>query len=252
MEIIWHGTASVEIRCSMGRLLFDPFLPLPGAQVPAAAEEFDGFEAVFVTHGHFDHIASLPEIARRNPGLLIYCTKTPYAALRRRGIPAQNLQCIAFGQKIRTQGFAVTAFHGRHAVLPRASMHRLLYMLSSPLRTNLPYILRENARCRERGETLLYTIEAEGKRAVVMGSLNLREEEAYPQCPDLLILPYNGWEDNFAPAVRVIERLQPGRILLDHYDDAFPPVTMPVDLDPILKRYRGRIGALKKGKAERL
>ena len=60
-----------------------------------------------------------------------------------------------------------------------------------------------------------------------MGSMNLREDEAYPKNADLLVLPYNGWEDNFPPAARIIERLNPKRIVLTHYDDTFPPVTMP-------------------------
>ena len=27
----------------------------------------------------------------------------------------------------------------------------------------------------------------------------------------------------------------------DHYDDTFPPITMPLDLSPILKRYKGHV-----------
>lgn len=34
MKLIWHGTASVEIAGKGGRLLFDPFVPLPGSDVP--------------------------------------------------------------------------------------------------------------------------------------------------------------------------------------------------------------------------
>ena len=59
----------------------------------------------------------------------------------------------------------------------------------------------------------------------------------YPTEADLLILPYNGWADNLPPAERVIRRLRPKRVLLDHWDDTFPPVTRPLDLTPILERY---------------
>ena len=38
--------------------------------------------------------------------------------------------------------------------------------------------------------------------------------------------------------------------ILDHYDDTFPPVTMPLDLNPILNRYGERIKAMEFGKAE--
>ena len=67
---------------------------------------------------------------------------------------------------------------------------------------------------------------------------------------DLLILPYSGWEDNYPPAVKSIERLKPKRILLDHYDDTFPPVTQPVDLSLILQKYEGRIKAMQLNQTE--
>ncbi|MBR2551696.1 MAG: MBL fold metallo-hydrolase [Erysipelotrichaceae bacterium] len=83
-----------------------------------------------------------------------------------------------------------------------------------------------------------------------MGSVNLREDIDYPTDADLLILPYDGWENNFPPAVRVIERLRPKRILLDHYDDTIPPITMPLDLDSLLERFRGKVKAMELFKAE--
>ena len=79
---------------------------------------------------------------------------------------------------------------------------------------------------------------------------NLLEDEAYPKNADLLVLPYNGWKDNFPPSVRIIERLNPKRIVLTHYDDTFPPVTMPLDLSPLIRKYKGRVTAMELGKAE--
>ena len=90
--------------------------------------------------------------------------------------------------------------------------------------------------------------QADRKTVCLMGSMNLREDIDYPTDADLLILPYNGWEDNFPPAVWVIERLQPKRILLDHYDDSFPPITMLLSL--ILEKYKGTVSAIELGKTE--
>ena len=120
-------------------------------------------------------------------------------------------------------------------------------MLRSPARGNLPHILRECLACKENGETLFYEIEADGARVSIMGSLNLREDETYPQGADLLVLPYNGWRDNLPPAVRVIERLQPKRVVLDHWDDTFPPLTIPLDLSPVLDRFPGLVTPLVHG-----
>lgn len=62
-----------------------------------------------------------------------------------------------------------------------------------------------------------------------MGSLGLREDTDYPQGADLLILPYQGSACLESAALETAARLMPKRILLDHFDDAFPPVSEHVD-----------------------
>ena len=249
-KIIWHGTASVELISDFGRILFDPFVPLKGSPVPVNIEDFDGFTDVFVTHGHFDHIASLPEIVKRNPQILIHCTKAPYRTLLRKGVDRKNLHLLHYGDKLTVNGFQISVLHGKHAILPKATIKRLIYILKHPAKGNIPFILRENRVCVEDDETVFYKIEANEKTICLMGSMNLRDEVEYPIEADLLILPYNGWEDNFPPAVRVIEQLRPKRVLLDHYDDTFPPLTMPLDLGPILEKYEGKVKEMRMGEVE--
>ena len=87
MEIKWHGTASIEMKNQTGRILFDPFVPLKGSDEPANIEDYDGIDDIFITHGHLDHIVSLPMIFQRNPNIRIYCTQTPYRTLVKKGIP---------------------------------------------------------------------------------------------------------------------------------------------------------------------
>ncbi len=249
MQVVWHGTAAVEVRCPSGRLLFDPFVPLKGSSSGVRLEDYDGFPEIFVTHGHFDHIASIPAITRRNRHVRVHCTRTPYETLRKKGVPAEALELVCPGQAWEGSGFAVRVFPGRHAVLPRASFSRVASWWRSPFRSNLPHIALQHWLCRENGETVFYHVEAEGKSLSLMGSLNLRDDVAYPRHADLLVLPCNGWEDVIPPAVRAIERLEPRRVLLDHYDDAFPPVTGPVDLAPLLDKYGGMAAPMAPGMA---
>ena len=249
LRVIWHGTAAVELVSQSGRILFDPFVPLKGSPVPVKLADFDGFPHIFVTHGHLDHILSIPDISARNPEAKIYCTQTPFRTLRTKGVPEQALRLLNFGGELEAGGFRIRVLHGKHAVLPKASLKRLGYALRSPARGNLPQLLRENRACPENGETVLYFVEAEGKTVCLMGSMNLRGEVEYPTGADLLILPYNGWDDCFPPAVRIIERLAPKRVALDHFDDTFPPLTMPPDLTPILEKYGDRVFALELGKS---
>ena len=82
--------------------------------------------------------------------------------------------------------------------------------------------------------------------------MNLRDEVMYPTGADVLVLPYAGWVDNLPPAVRVIERLQPKRVLLDHWDDTFPPLSSSVDTAPLMRRYPDLVTALTHGEPVRV
>lgn len=237
MDILWHGTASIEIRADGQSLLFDPFVPARGAEFAVPVTEYDGRTNIFITHGHFDHIANIPEIVRRNPGAAVYCSGTPLQTLSAKGVPTHNLRLIRPGQTVSIGAFSVRAYPGLHAVLPALTPKLFARILFTRHIANLPHMLRENRVCVENNETLFYEIAAQGKRVCLMGSLNLRDDTAYPTGCDLLILPYNGWEDCFPPAERVIARLQPRQILLDHYDNAFPPITSPIDRSPILRAH---------------
>lgn len=250
MQLKWHGTAAVEVIGESGRLLFDPFVPLKSTGMNVRIEDYDGYDTIFVTHGHVDHIYHIPEIVRRNPDVRVYCTQTPYITLRKRGVPKKNLTGIRYGQKLSVNGFTVSVLHGRHAILPKPSPALLLEMLRNPHRRNLPFLLWEHRSCPENDETVFYLIEAEGKKVAVMGSLNLREDIQYPVNADLLVLPYNGWTDNYPPAVSIIRRLKPKRVVLDHYDESFPPFTRPVDLTPVTDEYPELVRPMELGAME--
>lgn len=239
MEIIWHGTASVELRSEDSRILVDPFVPLKRAQWSTKLSTYDGFSDILITHGHFDHIASIPAIIARNPGTIVHCTATPFQTLLQKGVSESNLAEVRYGETLSVGRFCVQVLHGKHAVLPKATFRRVASILCRSSIGNLPYILRENRLCRENDETVLYVIGAEGREVTLMGSLNLRDGDEYPTGSDLLVLPYNGWEDNFPPAVEVIGKLMPRQVLLTHWDNTFPPVTGYVDRKPILQRYPG-------------
>ena len=244
MDVTWYGTASVAFGCRQGKIIFDPFVPAKGSPVDVRIEEFDGFSCIFVTHCHLDHVADLPKIVKRNPDVMVYCTETPYKTLLKRGIPERNLTEIRYGDVLKVNGFSVRVFHGKHAVLPRVDRTRILSWIKSSARWNIPHLYIQYLRFRENDETVFYQIEADNKSVCLMGSMNLRDEVSYPANADLLVLPYNGWDNNLPPAIRAIERLNPKRILIDHYDDTFPPVSSPVDVSPVLQRYEDRAAAM--------
>ena len=87
--------------------------------------------------------------------MLIHCTKTPYRTLARKGVDRKNLHLLHYGDKLTVNGFQISVLHGRHAILPKATLKRLVYILKHPAKGNIPFILRENRVDVENDETLL-------------------------------------------------------------------------------------------------
>lgn len=68
-ELTWLGHGSWSIRSCGQHILLDPFLDEnPQSPVKASAVEAD---FILVSHGHFDHIADAPQIAKRTGATVI-------------------------------------------------------------------------------------------------------------------------------------------------------------------------------------
>ena len=229
MKLTWYGTAALLLESDGTAIAFDPFLGIaPGDSTGAPARRataLGNVGNVFVTHGHFDHILQIPAIC---PEARIYATATPCEGLRRRGL--RDLCRIAPGQTVEVGPFSVRAYQGRHCRFDAALIRRTACF--GRVWKHLPHmlrLLRWNRQYPENGETLFYEIRAEGKRVQIMGSLGLDPDTAYPTGADVLVLPYQGRSDLADCAMPIVERLAPKRVVLDHYDDSFPPMTSNID-----------------------
>lgn len=236
MIIKWFGTASLAVETEKGSILFDPFIPLESSPVKLEPEDFSGYDTIFITHGHIDHISNISSFYS---GQDIYCTLSPALALRKDGIPAEKIIVISPGDVITLKGFTVRVYKGRHIHFDRKLVKETLS--SAEFRTmkkNRRYIEKKIVQCRESRETVAYGIEYEGKNIFLLGSMSLDAETEYPACPDVMILPYQGKSELLEPALSVIERLKPSLVLTDHFDNTFPPLskdTHPQELKEALK-----------------
>lgn len=233
MIIRWYGTASVSIETKNSKILFDPFLPLAGSGINVSREDYKDFPNIFLTHGHMDHVASIPFLDQKST---IWCTKTPAKTLERKGIKEERIHLIQAGDRISLSDMEIEVLKGRHIQFDHQIVKKTLF--SSRMIAygyNIPWILYQNSLCKENGETVSYVVRAENKTILILGSLGLAPEVAYPTKVDLLILPFQGASDLITPSLDVIEKIQPKRIMFDHFDNSFPPISNKISLAEMKK-----------------
>lgn len=182
---------------------------------------------------------SLPRILRQNRAR-VRCTATPRETLLAHGVPEERIMPFKPGDCFEVQGMRVRAYQSRHVKYDGAILRRTL-LNARMLRYagNLPEVLYGFLKYPENGETVGFLIEGDGRSLFAMGSLNLDDATEYPTGMDLLALPYQGTSDLLTPAMGIIDRLKPKAVLLDHFDDAFPPISNSVDTSDIEARLSG-------------
>ena len=230
MRLKWYGTATILIEQGGTQLLFDPFLSLNADTFKPPIDELSEAENILVTHGHLDHIVGIPKILHHSSGLAkVYCTASPRKTLISKGIEEAQIQPIAPGDVLIFEPFEVHILKGKHIVFDKRLIMKTFF---SPrvLRnwSNFRYIMKENKNCSEAGETVIYDIRVGDERILLLGSLNLNENTEYLKGVDLLILPLQGRTDVSKYAMHIIDWLQPKKVLLDHFDDSFPPISSAV------------------------
>ena len=236
MKIIWYGTASLEIISGEDHILIDPYLPLKGAQNPGYLPDYLDLDTILITHGHMDHLSTVPKIMSLNPNASVFCTQSPAATLEKKGVDPDRIGIIAPGHTLTFGGIRVTPLKGRHSV-PDKSLKKETLINPRILQYayNLPKLALQTLFYKEEGETLCYLIETEQKKILLMGSLSMDPETEYPLYPDLMILPYQGISNPEMQAIAMIEAIHPRNLMLIHFDDAFPPISKTISTKPLYR-----------------
>ena len=234
MKIRWYGTASLSIETENGSVLIDPYIQMRGGESPVKVSDFAEFDEIVCTHSHFDHICSLPKLYRARPRI-IFGTDSVHVSLGKFGIPRESLRLVEPGKSFRAGGIKFTPFKAKHVRYDKKTLlgiifsPRVIRYLFNLITVTVPAII-----CKERGQTVAYLVEAEGRRIFILGSLNYLPDVSYPENVDLLVLPYQGTSDLLTPALELIDLIKPEAVLLDHFDDAFPPLSHTVDTSDIM------------------
>lgn len=240
MKITWYGTASLLIENEKDRILIDPFLPLNGAENHPSLLEYIKEDSILITHGHIDHLGSIPKILQ-NSDATVYCSELPAATLEKKGTDSDRVVIIRPCDVLHFGQIRVTALPGRHIHFDSGIIrHTFLNTRILKYFPNFLYLLFMNHTYPEGNETLAFQIDTAGKRILVLGSLGLNENAEYPKYVDMLILPYQGATDLVTPTLSIIEKIEPRTVLLDHFDDAFPPISSHINTRPLKKALEER------------
>lgn len=244
MKLSWYGTAAVMMESDGTRIVFDPFLGMPLHERAFDRERksaaFRSADAVLITHGHFDHIHDVPSLYE-DLDMPIYATAAPRKTLIDLGVGEEKLCLIMPGDTIDIVPFHINVYQGRHCKFDLGVVKKTVFKRETfchPQR--LIKMLRLNHAFPENEETLFYEIEVEGKRIQLMGSMGVDIDTDYPERADALILPFQGTGNPTMTVAPILAKLKPKSVYLDHYDDAFPPMSSQIDTDSFVQKLNER------------
>lgn len=174
-------------------------------------------DGILVTHGHFDHLLDVPEIARRT-GARVIASPTSCHLSQAAGVSASDTVSLRAGSSVRLGSVRVHA-------LP--AVHDLIFgvMPFPGVRTSVP----TNAPVRPSdwvcGEPLAFLVQIGGKRIYVDSGGTPAALPSMDVGPvDLAILGVS-LPDSRKRLVPALRRLRPRYVLPSHQDDFFRPLS---------------------------
>ncbi|MFI1864726.1 MBL fold metallo-hydrolase [Streptomyces jumonjinensis] len=248
VELRWLGVSGWEIVIDGGRsILFDPYLsrmpckgrsgaldprlplrPDRAAVERVAARHLRGApELILVSHGHFDHLADVPQLlarpAWRRARIRTLCDETVRHLLTAMGTPqarADDVIQVKGGEYLQFDGYTVEVFRSLHSQLADHGYFAPGRRVARPRRLAVLGDLVE-------GDTLSYQVSVDGGPAILlMGAGNFVERELTGIRPDVALVPMS----SHSAVHRYVERFlgalgHPPLLIPSHHDDMVTPLT---------------------------
>ncbi len=186
-------------------------------------------DIILLGHGHFDHIADVPYLAKKT-GAMVIGSETHHNMLRAFGVADKQLVTVSGGENMQFDGFSIEVFralHGLDANKQFVYPHSLITVPPTPTRTDQLY----------EGGTFIYQITIGDRFSVLLMSTgNFVERDLTGLRPDVAIL---GATSTYTQTHRYNERLlgvlnYPGVVMPTHWDNWEKPLTEPAvgNVDP--------------------
>ena len=234
----WLGTAGLRITFGGKVILVDPYLSRNERARPVqnlCPADMSDAEFVFLTHGHFDHIADVPDIVRASEAR-VYCSTVAAKTLEKKGVPPARITTLTGGEKLELGGFDLSVGTSRHTVFDLKLLLGTLPGVLREARRVLPELLGMPG-----GPVLIFTFDFDGLTATDMGSMGVTVQQVFDEhlrFPDILFIPLQGRTDICQRAADITATVRPRAVVPHHYDDFYPPVSQMVDIEPFRLRVK--------------
>ncbi len=236
VNFTWFGTDGWEITFGNKTILFDPWFSrfdtgfLAGKfnpNTPIKVEEalidqhITKADQVLIGHGHWDHMADIPYIAKKTNAMVIG-SETHANVLRGSGVPEGKIVQVKGGEYMQFDGYTIEAFPGLHSMGPtkkHAVPGHLYQVPPAPTKVgDMP-----------EGDSLIYVITIRGKFSIfLMSTANFGERAIAGLKPDVALVAsiFANQIHNFTP--RLLKALNyPKVILPTHWDNFEKPYSEP-------------------------
>jgi L-ascorbate metabolism protein UlaG (beta-lactamase superfamily) len=236
MQLRWLGTAGFELISGKTSILIDPYLTRNPASRPEQKlrpSDFSHAQAIFITHGHFDHTYDVPAIVEASEAL-VYASPIVCQSLAVKGVPWNRLRPRWGGETFDVGPFSFTAVPACHitfdARLVLSTLWKCLPQLADVARLGTTHY--------PTGQVLGWYIEVEGKSLFDLGSACMIAD--VKKGVDYFMVPVQGRTDICSVAANLVDRVRPRAVIPHHQDDFYPPLSRYIDLAPFEARLRER------------
>jgi len=235
MRIKWYGTASLLIEGGDTRILIDPYLKSLNKKLPRVpVEEAATANAVLITHPHLDHFCDIKTFL--DAGIqAVYVSENGIAHAKEQNIPTDSMKPLHAGETLQIGRLTVKTYQSRHC---KFDLPTILRVALNPV-TYFHFkdgvaILKQTRKFKITDDIYALEISDGEKRIMVLGSAGMDADTHYPLHADLLVFPYQGRAGMHRYMRAFLERFQPTAVMIDHFDDAFPPISSTVSTKKFL------------------
>jgi L-ascorbate metabolism protein UlaG (beta-lactamase superfamily) len=253
VRLRWLGTNAWEFTTDMATVLIDPWVSRfpTGAYTSEGAdpetdievhedvvdEHLPKADTILVTHGHWDHIADVPYLAKQT-GATVLGTETHLNLLRAMEAPEAQLSQLVGGELYQFDGYTVEVFRSSHS----ASGEHKQILFGGTRPGSVPKRPKKIKDLVE-GGSLTYLLDFGGVSFFNAGSASFHEPEIAGIRPTAVFVQPGG---KHTP--EYVERLLeatgfPPYVIATHWDDFDKPLTEPAVAGGDVEALRERVAA---------